>query len=246
MKTRLTLYSMLALLLFSCAGSEELSVSEQRANSAFKLYKTGKEAVKDGNFQRGVTYFEQLDNLFPFGAYAEEAQLNLIYCYHRLGNHVKASAVADRFIRQNPHHKNLDYAHYMKGLANFSAEINRPFDADLQERDTSNARQAFDDFAQLLRLFPDSKYAKDAQLRMIYLRNRLAEQELYVANYYMQREAYQAAAARAKYVVDHYPKTTSTPYALKLMVVAYELLGLNTLAENSRRVLLLNYPDFKQ
>lgn len=232
----------------ACSGKKEMTAEAQRMNNAFKLYEKAQYSMLSGNYRSAVGYLERLDSLYPFGAYSHQAQLDLIYSYYKLSDFASGIAAAERFIRQNPRHKDLEYAYYMKGLINFSAEsgIGKDlFSAPLSERDASTARQSFDDFAELIRLFPNSKYAKDAQKRMVFLRNRLAEYELHVANYYMKRAAYQAAAARARYVVDHFPKTPSVPYALQMMVVAYDLLQLPELSENSRRVLLLNYPDFK-
>lgn len=234
--------------LSACQSNSATTTEAQRINNAFKLYERAQYSMLSGNFRTAVQYLERLDSLYPFGAYSHQAQLSLIYSYYQLSDYASGIAAADRFIRQNPRHKDLEYAYYMKGLINFSTDTGFGkdlFSAPLSERDASTARQSFDDFAELIRLFPNSKYAKDAQQRMIYLRNRLAEYELHVAKYYMQREAYQAAAARARYVVDHYPKTPMVPYALQMMVTAYNLLELPELAENSRRVLLLNYPDFK-
>ena len=231
----------------ACSGNKATTTEAQRINNAFKLYEKAQFSMLSGNFRTAVEYLERLDSLYPFGAYSHQAQLDLVYAYYRLSDYASGIASADRFIRQNPRHKDLEYAYYMKGLINFSTETGFGkdlFSAPLSERDASTARQAFDDFAELIRLYPNSKYAKDAQQRMIYLRNRLAEYELHVANYYMKREAYQAAAARARYVVDHYPQTPSVPFALQMMVVAYDLLELPEMAENSRRVLLLNYPNF--
>ncbi|MGX5174294.1 outer membrane protein assembly factor BamD [Aliikangiella sp. IMCC44653] len=234
--------------LVACQSNTATTHEAQRINNAIKLYEKAKYSMLSGNFRSAVQYLERIDSLYPFGAYSHQAQLDLIYSYYRLSDFASGIASADRFIRQNPRHKDLEYAYYMKGLINFSSETGfskEVFSAPLSERDAATARQSFDDFAELVRLFPNSKYARDAQKRMIYLRNRLAEYELHVANYYMKREAYQAAAARASYVVDHYPQTPSIPYALQMMVVAYELLELPEMAENARKVLLLNYPDFK-
>jgi len=245
---KITACLLFVLVAVGCAGKKEMVTEAQKVNDAFKLYEKAKFSMLSGNYRSSVEYLQRLDSLYPFGAYSHDAQLGLIYCYYKLDDLASGISASDRFIRQNPRHKDLDYAYYMKGLLNFSSETGfgkAMFSAPLSERDASTARQSFEDFAELIRLYPNSKYAKDAQLRMIYLRNRLAEYELHVANYYMKREAYQAAAARAQYVVDHYPQTPSIPYALQMMVVAYDLLKLPELSEHARRVLLLNYPNFK-
>ena len=241
-------FLILITLLTACSSSDKDVTGAGKMNNAFKLFEKAQLSMHSGNYRSAVEYLERLDGLYPFGAYSHQAQLNLIFSYYRLSDYASGVSAAERFIRQNPRHKDLDYAYYMKGLINFSTETGfgkELFSAPLSERDAGTARQSFDDFAELIRLFPNSKYAKDAQKRMIYLRNRLADYELHVAGYYMQREAYLAAANRAKYVVDHYPRTPAVPKALEMMVITYNLLDLPELAENSRRVLLLNYPDYK-
>jgi len=243
-----TCFVILISVLAACSSTEEDVTGASKMNNAFRLFEKSQLSMHSGNYRSAVEYLERLDSLYPFGAYSHQSQLNLIYSYYKLSDYASGIASAERFIRQNPRHTDLDYAYYMKGLINFSSETGfgkELFSAPLSERDAGAARQSFDDFAELIRLFPNSKYAKDAQKRMIYLRNRLADYELHVANYYMQREAYLAAANRAKYVVDHYPKTPAVPKALEMMMISYNLLDLPELSENSRRVLLLNYPDYK-
>lgn len=244
-----SIYVLLILTILSaCSTTDEDITGAAKINNAFKLFEKAQYSMYSGNYRSAVEYLERLDSLYPFGAYSHQSQLNLIYSYYQLSDYGTGLAAAERFIRQNPRHKDLDYAYYMKGLINFSTETGfgkEIFSAPLEERDAGAARQSFDDFSELLRLYPNSKYAKDARQRMIYLRNRLAEYELHVANYYMQRTAYLAAANRAKYVVDHYPRTPAVPRALEMMIVSYNLLDLPELAENSRKVLLLNYPNYE-
>ncbi|MFT6734449.1 MAG: outer membrane protein assembly factor BamD [Polaribacter sp.] len=245
---KFSLLVFITLFVAACSDDNSRSSEAIKINNAFKLYEKAQYSMHSGNYRSAVEYLERLDGLYPFGAYSHQAQLNLIYSYYQLNDFGSGIASADRFIRQNPRHKDLDYAYYMKGLINYSTETGfgkELFSAPIEERDAGATRQAFDDFAELVRLFPNSQYAKDARQRMVHLRNRLAKYELHVANYYMKREAYLAAANRAKYVVDHYPKTPSVPHALDMMQIAYNLLDLTDLAENSRRVLLLNYPDYK-
>ncbi|MDQ7050580.1 MAG: outer membrane protein assembly factor BamD [Enterobacterales bacterium] len=247
-KVKSIVFILLVSVLAACSATKDEYTEAAKINNAFKLFEKAQYSMYSGNYRNAVEYLERLDGLYPFGPYSHQAQLNLIYSYYQLSDYASGIAAAERFIRQNPRHKDLDYAYYMKGLINFSTETSfgkEIFSAPMSERDASTARQSFDDFAELLRLFPNSKYAKDTQYRLIYLRNRLADYELHVANYYLKRSAYLAAANRAKYVVDHYPRTPAVPKALEMMVITYKLLDLPDLAENSRRILLLNYPDFK-
>jgi len=215
---------------------------------ARELYETALESLKSGNYQSAIQRLEALDLRYPFGAYSQQSQLDLIFAYHKHGDTASALSSADRFIRQNPRHPNVDYAYYMKGLVNFNSEVGffqELFSAKLSQRDASSARQAFEDFSELMRRFPESRYSADARQRMIFLRNRLAEYEIHVARYYMTRESYLAAANRAKYVVEHYPRTPSVAIALDIMVTCYEILELNELASKAKTVLKYNYPDFK-
>ncbi|WMS88373.1 outer membrane protein assembly factor BamD [Pleionea litopenaei] len=235
-----------SLLITSCASTSPDDVKVPLADDYFTLYEKSQTALRSGNYQTAIKQLEQLDSLYPFGPNSHQAQLSLIYAYFKVRDTASATAAADRFIRQNPNHPDVDYAYYMKGRINFSAEIGffkELLSADLSERDATTARTAFNDFAELVRKFPKSKYAEEARQRMIFLRNRLARYELHVAKYYMERQSYIAAANRARYVVEHYPKTDAIPDALIVMVTAYDILQLPELSNKARNILKLNYPE---
>jgi len=245
---RSILITTLMLLVASCATTEVEQLSTGRGLTAKELYDKALSNISASNFKQAVQKLENLDSRFPFGVYAEQAQLSLIYAYYKNRDSASAISQADRFIRQHPKHAFVDYAYYMKGMVNFSAEIGffqEAFSAKLEQRDAATARQSFRDFSELVKRYPASNYAPDARKRMIYLRNRLAQYELHVARYYMQRKAYLAAANRAKYVIEHFPKSEANADALAIMVSAYDILGLETLAEKSRRTLLLNFPGYQ-
>ena len=245
---RITLLMFFTVLGACSSTSEKDSFETFPELDARQLYETALTSLKNGNYQAAIKRLEALDLRYPFGAYSQQSQLDLIFAYHKQGNTEAALSTADRFIRQNPRHPNVDYAYYMKGVINFVSEVGffqEMFSAKLSQRDASSARQAFEDFSELVRRYPDSRYITDARQRMIFLRNRLAEYEIHVAKYYMTREAYLAAANRAKYVVEHYPKTSSVAKALDIMVTAYEILELGDLADKARQVLQHNYPDYQ-
>jgi outer membrane protein assembly factor BamD len=136
------------------------------------------------------------------------------------------------------------YAYYIKGLARFPhwGFLEKFFELDLAQRDQQSLTESFRSFSELTKRFPDSRYAADARQRMIFLRNALARNQMYAAKFYMQKGAYEAAANRAKYVVEHYDRTPSVPGALEVMAQAYDHLGMPKLAEDTRRVLKLNFP----
>ena len=157
-----------------------------------------------------------------------------------------AMAAADRFIRLHPRNPHIDYAYYMRGIIKFTENrsfVDRILPIDRGLRDLTAPRSAYNNFADLVRLYPDSPYSPDARQHMLFIRNVLAHNELTVAQWYMRREAYVAAANRAQFVVEHYPETPSVPEALRIMVRAYEELGLDDLAETSELLLLENYPN---
>jgi len=249
MKTSIfTLFIISILSLSGCASTDSNHLSSGRGLTPKQLYDKAKANLKSHNYKPAIKKLESLDSRFPFGAFAEQAQLDLIYAYYQNRDSASAISQADRFIRQHPRHAFVDYAYYMKGLVNFTAEIGffqEALSAKLEERDASTARQSFKDFSALLKKFPKSNYANDARKRMIYLRNRLAQYELHVARYYMQRKAYLSAVNRAKYVIEHYPRSNQDAAALSIMVTSYNLLGLPTLAEKARRTLKLNYPNYQ-
>lgn len=214
--------------------------------SAKRLYNEAKAQMQDGNFDTAIDYYEKLESRFPFGTYAQQAQLDVAYAYYKYDEPASAIAAADRFIKLHPRHPNVDYAYYLKGLVHFSQGrglLDRLIPKDMSRRDPGAARQAFDAFSELVRRFPESKYAEDSAQRMVYLKNTLAQHEIHVANYYMRRGAYIAAANRARFVVENYQRTPAVPEALVVMAKAYKVLGLEDLASDAVRVLRHNYPD---
>ena len=234
--------------LAACSSGPSTEYQTYPELNARELYESALTSMKQGNYGSAIRRLEALDLRYPFGAYSQQSQLDLIYAYYKRGDNESAISTADRFIRQNPRHVNVDYAYYMKGLVNFNSEVGffqEIFAAKLSERDASSARQAFEDFAELMRRYPESNYAADARQRMIFLRNRLADYEIHVARYYMTRDAFLAAANRAKYVVEHYPKTPAVADALNIMATAYDILELTDLAADARTVLKHNFPDYE-
>ncbi len=219
---------------------------ETIAWDAERLYAEAKGALDSGDYDRAVEYYEKLEARFPFGVYGQQALLDLAYAYYKSEDTEACVSAADRFIKLYPQNPHVDYAYYLKGLANYirgKGFIERFLPIDTAQRDPASALQAFQDFAELARLFPDSEYAEDAQQRMIYLRNLLAEHEINVANYYMRRGAFIAAINRAKYVIEKYPRTPSIPDALVIMAKGYKVMEMDDLSADAARVLELNYPN---
>jgi outer membrane protein assembly factor BamD len=245
MFTMRSLAVILFLLLAGCGLLPEVK-DETAGWSANRLYSAAKEAMGDGSYDKAVKYFETLEARYPYGRYAQQAQIEIAYAYFKSAEPVSAIAACDRFIKLHPNHPNVDYVYYLKGLVNFNEDlglIGHLAMQDLSERDPKAAREAFEAFKELTRKFPDSKYAADATARMKYLVNALASNEVHVARYYLKRGAFVAAANRAQYAVKTYRDAPANEEALFVLVKAYDSLAMNDLRDDAERVMRKNFPD---
>ena len=211
-----------------------------------EMYREAKGSMDGGNYDRAGRYYQRLASRFPYGAYSEQAQLELAYVLYKQAKTEEATSAINRFIRTYPTHRHIDYAYYLKALINFdrsSGLILRLARQDMSARDLGAPTQSLNDFADVVRRYPNSRYAVDARQRMIYLRNLLARHELNVGLYYLRRDAFVAAANRGKYILQTYPQSEYDGDAVALMAAAYTELGQEQLAADARKVLELNYPD---
>lgn len=215
-----------------------------------KFYSEAKNELNNGNYEKAVKLFEALEARYPYGRYAQQAQLEIAYAYYKDQQQASAIAAADRFIQLYPHHPNVDYAYYIKGLANFHDDLgiigyisSKIINQDMSERDSKASRESFENFKELVTRFPKSKYTPDALKRMAHLVNVVAKSEIYVARYYMKRKAYVAAVRRAQYVLEEYPQTPATEEALYIMAKAYDEMGMNDLRDDVDRVMRKNFPE---
>ena len=223
------------------------SESDETAGwSAQKLYGEAKDAMNSRAWDKAIKYLEKLEARYPYGRYAQQAQLDVAYAHWKNSERASAIAAADRFIKLYPNHTNVDYAYYLKGLANFnenSGLLSILDNPDMSERDSKGTREAFEAFKELVTRFPDSKYTEDARARMRYLVNALAQYEVHVARYYMKRRAFVAAANRAQFAVQNYPQALALEEAVFIMVKAYDALGMTELRDAADRVMRKNFPQ---
>ncbi|MBV2090484.1 MAG: outer membrane protein assembly factor BamD [Candidatus Thiodiazotropha sp. (ex Ctena orbiculata)] len=232
---------LLIMLLTGCALPEQADPTKNW--SASKFYSEAKTYMLDGEYDLAIKYYNGLQARYPFGRYAIQSQLDIIYAHYKNGEADSAIAASDRFIKLNPQSQYVDYAYYMKGLANYNRNqsfLSSILPTDSSERDAGAALDSFNDFAELIRRYPDSKYSADAHQRMLYLRNNLSKYQIHIAKYYMKRGAYLAAANRANRVITQFQRTDSVQQALEIMIDAYSRLGLTELAKDAQRVLALN------
>jgi len=210
-----------------------------------EYYKAAHDEFEAGNWDAAIKIYEQLESKFPFGRFADQAQLEMAYAYYKQTETASAVSTLEKFIKAHPNNPNVDYALYLKALANFKEDLGplaRLIKQDLADRDPKAARESFEGFKDLVTRFPDSKYAPDSRERMAYLVEALARHELNVARYYMDRGAYIAAANRAQDAITRFPSSPAHRESLEIMIEAYDRMGMKELRDDTKRVLAQNYP----
>ena len=233
----------IAILLTGCGSDRE---QRQEFGTANDIYQRAQRSMNNGNFRDAIFIFEQLESRYPFSPVGKQSQLDLIYCYYKVGSIEQTLDAADQFIRENPTHPRVDYALYIKGLALFDpppGPMSGLFNLDRADRPPNDARRAFVEFRRLVERYPASDYAEDAVQRMRYIKNNLARYENKVADYYLERGAYLAALNRARDALTTFNGTPANQRSLEIMIESYRRLGLDDLAAATEEVLEINFPD---
>lgn len=221
-------------------------VDETKGWSAAKLYSEAKSNLNDRNYEEAIKFYQKLEARYPYGRFAQQAQIEVAYAHYKDSEPALAIAAADRFIKLHPNHPNVDYVYYLKGLANFNEDLGIlgfVSNQDMTERDPKAAAEAFDAFKELANRRPNSRYTPDAIERMNYLVNALASHEVHVARYYLKRGAHVAAANRAQFALKTYPRAPANEEGLAVLVQAYDALGMKDLRDDAERVLVRNFPN---
>ncbi len=241
---RLAAAAIAALLAAGCSTSEPpdptLTWTPER------LYADARDDMEGGRWDAAIKTLEKIESRYPFGRWAQQAQIDTAYSHYRQGDRALALAATDRFLKLYPNHESLDYVYYLRGLINFNEQqgwIARLGGQDLSERDLKAARDAFDAFKQVVTRFPESRYAADSETRMKYLVNAMASGEVHIARYYFRSGAYVAAVNRAQSAIRSYPQAPAIEEALYILMVSQDRLGLPALRDDTRRVLERNFPD---
>lgn len=215
--------------------------------SVEELYARAQESMENGNWGDAVERLRVLEAKYPYGVYAEQAQLDTIFAYNRNSEPGLAIAAADRFIKLHPTHESVDYAYYLKGVSSFEEDKSTIGHIlgkdDLSDRDPQLTLDALNAFRDVYTLFPDSRYAPSARERVKYLTNTLARHEIAIATYYYTQGANVAVVNRAKGVIEDYSDTPAVEQALALLMRSYQKMGLEDLSRDSERVMALNFPD---
>jgi len=209
-------------------------------------YDQAQRRMNSNNFTGAIESLEAIENRYPFGKYAEQAQVELIYAHFMNMETEAAHSAAEKFIRLHPRHPNIDYAYFMKGLSSYTRDrdlLIRFSDTDLSNRDISGAKESFAELTEFLTRFPDSQYVQYAKQRNVYLRNMIAKNELAAADYYFSINAYVGAIRRANYVIENIPNSSENYRALKILENSYSNLGYADLLNDVREILNSNYPN---
>lgn len=242
-RTQLFFLISLILMLAACAKNDE-DKNPYKEMSATQLHAAAQKSLKKKEYATAAKQLEAMETMYPFSDYTEQSQLDLIYAYYENEEYPSAAATAERFIHLYPRAKHVDYAYYMKGLANFQQTrgvFAKMLPMDESWRDPGTQTQAFLDFSIFIQKFPDSKYKANALQRMIYLRNMFAQHELNVSRFYFKRKMYVAAIERASHLVKNYPQAPSAQKALVIMYKANQALGLNQAADDAMKVYQATY-----
>ncbi len=240
---------LLVSLLFSLTSCKKWWGNDEESNpfqglSANQLFTEAQTAMAKEQYDSAARRLEALESMYPFSDYAEKAQSDLIYAYYKKGDFPSSAATAERFIHLYPRAKHVDYAYYMKGLANFQqtrGTLANMLPVDESWRDPGTQSQAYSDFATLVQKFPESRYKANALQRMIYLRNMFAQRELNTSKYYYERKMYVAAAERAAFLVQNYPQAPTAREALALLYNANMNMGLKSAATEALTVYQATY-----
>ena len=242
---RYSLAVIFGVLLASCGLLPEAQ-DETRVWSAQKLYTEAKSELNNRNYETAIKYYQKLESRYPYGRFAQQAQIEIAYAYYKDGELAQATAATERFIKLHPNHPNVDDAYYLKGLISFNDDLGwlGYFSGqDLSERDSKAARDSFDAFKDLVTRYPESRYTPDAIERMNYLVNAMAASEIHVARYYVRRGAYVAAANRVQFSLKTYPTAPANEEGLVILVSAYDAMGMKDLRDDAERVLMKNFPN---
>ncbi len=226
-------------------GCNTTPVDQTAGWSPNRLYSEATDERNAGAYEKAIALYEKLEGRAAGTPLAQQAQLDKAYAQYKSGEQAQALATLTRFVRLHPASPAMDYALYLRGLVNFNDNLGL-FGSiarqDLSERDQKAAKESFEAFRELATRFPDSRYTPDARSRMAYIVNSLAQYEVHVARYYHSRGAHVAAINRAQLAVSDYPQSPAREEALFILMQSYEALGMTQLRDDTRRVMLANYP----
>jgi outer membrane protein assembly factor BamD len=218
--------------LAACGGKKDQVYIEKPVDD---LYNKAMDAMLEENYAAAAKTFDEVDAQHPYSVWATKSQLMQIYANFQSGNYNDAVLAADRYIQLHPGNRDVAYAYYLKAVSYYMQIV----DVGRDQKLTELALKALDE---VVRRFPDTKYARDAKLKLDFTRDHLAGKEMEIGRYYLKRREYLAAMNRFKRVIDNYQTTTHVPEALERLVEINLALGLTNEAKANAAVLGYNYP----
>ncbi len=228
---RFALLALSLLMLAACGEKQEPYVEKPVED----LYNTALNTLEDRLYLKAARQFEEVERQHPYSAWATKAQLMAGFSFYQGNKYEEAVAALDQFIELHPSHRDAPYAYYLKGLAYYEqiADVGR------DQEVTDRALKSLDE---VIRRFPDSRYARDARLKLDLTRNHLAGKEMEIGRYYLRLGQYLAAINRFRRVIENYQTTEQVPEALLRLTEAYLSLGVREEAQQAAAVLGFNYP----
>jgi outer membrane protein assembly factor BamD len=230
-----------------CSSNPKKEVVDTGPQSSEQVYiQKAEKALERGQYTDASKYLEAIETYYPTGEYAQQAQLELLYAKFQQKDYEGAIVLAERFIKLNPQHPNVDYAYYVRGVANMEQNYDgliRYTSLKQSHRDVSYLKLAYQNFVDFIRRYPSSTYAVDAAQRMEFISNEIAESEMNAARFNLKRKAYIAAIERSQWIIEHYPTAPQVPEALATVSYGYSKIGDQKLAQQYADVLKLNHPE---
>jgi outer membrane protein assembly factor BamD len=206
------------------------------ARDVSSLYTSAKRSMDQGDYEQAAKLFDEVERQHPYSVWARRAQLMSAFNYYLAQKYTDAISSAQRFVTIHPGNAEAPYAQYLIGMSYYQQ-------IDDVNRDQTNTQQAQDAFNDLIRRYPDSRYAADARIKLDLIKDHLAGKEMDIGRYYQRAGQWLAATYRFRTVVDQYQTTSGTPEALERLVECYLALGVPSEAQKAAAVLGRNYPE---
>ena len=218
-----------------CARGNKSADTAYIARDVNSLYALAKQRMDGGQYEDAAKLFDEVERQHPYSVWARRAQMMSAFSYYMAQKYPEAIASAQRFLTIHPGNKDAPYAHYLIAMSHYQ-QIE---DVTRDQASTQNAANAF---GELMRRYPDSRYASDARLKLDLINDHLAGKEMEVGRFYQRSGKWLAATLRFRKVVEEYQTTNHTPEALERLVECYLALGIPQEAQKSAAVLGRNYP----
>lgn len=225
-----------ALPLAACAHKKTGLDTAYVARDVSSLYNAAKDSMDHGQYEQAAKLFDEVERQHPYSVWARRAQLMSAFNYYLAQKYSDAISSAQRFLTIHPGNEEAPYAQYLIAMSYYQQ-------IDEVTRDQTNTQQASDAFGELIRRYPDSRYAADGRLKLDLITDHLAGKEMEIGRFYQREGQWLAATYRFRSVVDHYQTSTQTPEALERLVECYLALGVPDEAQKSAAVLGRNYPE---